>query len=180
VPGENAGTYVQIAPEARAMLPLSSSISLAGRASAGWVFGYGESGVPLGPRLFGGGAFGMRGYGRDRLSPIGATCVPAATSGAPPACRDEFVGGLSLAEASLELRFLPPLKQAGFTVFVDAGGAGARANPFAEGLAMAAGLGPRLRLWYVPLSVDVSYRFMEAGKLAERGLLVFARIGEAF
>jgi hypothetical protein len=75
---------------------------------------------------------------------------------------------------------LPPLKQAGFTIFVDAGGAGRRANPFEEGLAIAAGLGPRLRLWYVPLSVDISYRFVEAGRLTERGLLVFARIGEAF
>lgn len=180
VPGENAGTYLQVAPEARGFVPLSSSFSLAGRASAGWVTGYGSSGVPLGPRLFGGGAFGMRGFGRDRLSPLAQTCVPGAQPNDPPVCRDEVAGGLSLAEASLELRYLPPLKQAGFTIFVDAGGAGARANPFADGLAVAAGLGPRLRLWYVPLSVDVSYRFVEAGKLAERGLLVFARIGEAF
>jgi outer membrane protein assembly factor BamA len=122
----------------------------------------------------------MRGFGRDRLSPLARTCVPSATPTDPPVCRDEVAGGLSLAEASLELRYLPTLKQAGLTIFVDAGGAGARANPFADGLAMAAGLGPRLRLWYVPLSVDVSYRFVEAGKLAERGLLVFARIGEAF
>ena len=180
VPGENAGTYMQVAPEARAFLPLSTSFTLAGRASAGFVFGYGDSGVPLGPRLFGGGSFGMRGYGRDRLSPVAATCVPALQPNAPPVCRNEFVGGLSLAEASLELRYLPPLKQAGFTIFVDAGGAGARQNPFAEGIAIAAGLGPRLRLWYVPLSVDVSYRFVEGGQLTERGLLVFARIGEAF
>ncbi len=180
VPGANAGTYLQIAPEARGFVPLSSSFSLAGRASAGWVTGYGSEGVPLGPRLFGGGAFGMRGFGRDRLSPLARTCVPGAQPNDPPVCRDEVVGGLSLAEASLELRYLPPLKPAGFTIFVDAGGAGVRANPFADGLAVAAGLGPRLRLWYLPLSVDVSYRFVEAGKLAERGLLVFARIGEAF
>lgn len=180
VPGEDAGTYVRVAPEARAFLPLSTSFSLAGRASAGFVFGYGDSGVPLGPRLFGGGAFGMRGFGRDRLSPLATTCDPNLAVGLPPVCRGEYVGGLSLAEASLELRYLPPLKQAGFTVFVDAGGAGPRQNPFADGIAIAAGLGPRLRLWYVPLSVDVSYRFVEAGQLAERGLLVFARIGEAF
>jgi len=180
VPGENAGTYMQVAPEARAFLPLSTSFSLAGRASAGFVFGYGDSGVPLGPRLFGGGSYGMRGYGRDRLSPLATTCVPALVPNAPPVCRGELVGGLSLAEASIELRYLPPLKQAGFTIFVDAGGAGPRQNPFADGIAVAAGLGPRLRLWYVPLSVDVSYRFVEAGQLAERGLLVFARIGEAF
>ncbi len=180
ISGERSNTYVQVAPEARAFVPLSNSFSVAGRASAGWVFGYDDRGVPLGPRLFGGGAFGMRGYGRDRLSPIATTCAPGAQVNDPPVCRNELTGGLSLAEASLELRYLPPLKQAGFTIFVDAGGAGARANPFAEGLAVAAGLGPRLRLWYVPLSVDISYRFVEAGRLTERGLLVFARIGEAF
>jgi len=180
MPGERSNSYVQIAPEARGFLPLSTSFSLAARASAGWVVGYDERGVPLGPRLFGGGSFGMRGYGRDRLSPIATTCTPGTEPNAPPVCRNEFTGGLSLAEASLELRFLPPLKQAGFTIFVDAGGAGRRANPFEEGLAIAAGLGPRLRLWYVPLSVDISYRFVEAGRLTERGLLVFARIGEAF
>lgn len=180
IPTEQSSTYVQIAPEARAFLPLSQSFTVAARASAGWVTAYDDEGVPLGPRLFGGGAFGMRGFGRDRLSPVSTTCVPSTQANVPPACRSEIVGGLSLAEASLELRYLPPLKQVGFTIFVDAGGAGRRANPFDEGLAMAAGLGPRLRLWYVPISVDISYRFVEQGRLAERGLLVFARIGESF
>lgn len=157
--------YVQFAPEARGYLPFGADLSLAARASYGWTFGLGDSGVPLGPRLFGGGAFGMRGYGRDQLSPrVG----------------DQVVGGLSLAEMALELRYLPLQKQAGLVVFTDFGGAGRRANPFDEGLSMAAGLGPRLRLWYVPLSLDLSYRFLERSRLTEGGIGVFARIGEAF
>ncbi|NOU31019.1 MAG: BamA/TamA family outer membrane protein [Polyangiaceae bacterium] len=170
--------YVQLAPEARGFIPLGDSFAIGAHASFGWVLGYGDTGVPLGPRLFGGGAFGMRGYGRDRLSPVAETCAPVAAG--PPSCRGEYVGGLSLAEAKLELRFLPPQKQAGITIFTDAGGAGRRANPFEDGVQMAAGLGPRLRLWYVPISVDVSYRFMEQSRLADGGLRVFARIGEAF
>jgi outer membrane translocation and assembly module TamA len=100
--------------------------------------------------------------------------------GGTSACDEIFVGGLSLAEASLELRYLPPLRQAGITFFTDVGGAGRRSNAFEDGVSVAAGLGPRLRLWYVPLSVDMSYRFVDRGQLTERGLFVFARIGEAF
>jgi outer membrane translocation and assembly module TamA len=170
--------YVVAAPEARAFLPLGTNVSLGFRASGGWVLGYDARGVPLGPRLFGGGAFGMRGVGRDRLSPL----APTACAAADPtvACPSEFVGGLSLAESSLELRFLPPLKQTGLVVFVDAGGAGRRANPFEQGVSVAAGLGPRIRLWYVPIAIDLAQQFVRDGVIGEHRFLVFARIGEAF
>jgi len=169
--------YVLAAPEGRAFLPISSSFSLGLRASGGWVFGWDDAGVPLGPRLFGGGAYGNRGFGRDRLSPLAPSdCTPGAT----PECRGTVVGGLSLLESSVELRYLPALKQAGLVVFVDAGGAGARANPLESGVSMAAGIGPRLRLWYVPLSVDLAHQFMRDAELGNHRFLVFARIGEAF
>jgi outer membrane translocation and assembly module TamA len=167
-------TYVQVMPEARGFLPLGDNFSLGAQVMAGWVFGYGDSGVPLGPRFFGGGNFGMRGSGRDRLSPVAQACL------APGNCAGELVGGLSITEAKVELRFLPLQKQAGITVFTDAGAVGARANPFENGLQMAAGLGPRLRLWYVPLSLDVAYRFLDQSKFVDGGLRVFARIGESF
>ncbi|MBX3200963.1 MAG: BamA/TamA family outer membrane protein [Labilithrix sp.] len=182
-PGGALGSqrYVLAAPEARGFLPLSSSFSLGVRASGGWVFGWDASGVPLGPRLFGGGSFGNRGYGRDRMSPIApADCAPAANVGEPPVCRGALVGGLSVLESSLELRFLPPLKQAGFVVFVDAGNTGTRANPLENGVSIATGIGPRLRLWYVPLSVDLAHQFVRDGALGNHRFLVFARIGEAF
>ena len=173
--------YFLAAPEGRAFVPLSSTFSLGVRASAGWVFGWDDAGVPLGPRLFGGGAYGNRGFGRDRLSPIAPSdCAPSATPGAPPDCRGTVVGGLSLLETSLELRYLPALKQAGLVVFVDAGGAGTRANPLESGVSMAAGIGPRLRLWYVPLSVDLAHQFVRDGEPGNHRFLVFARIGEAF
>jgi outer membrane translocation and assembly module TamA len=170
--------YGQVAPEGRLFVPLGTSFSLATRAAYTLTYEIGSDGVPLGPRTFGGGAFGMRGFGRDRLSPVVFRCAFA--PGGTSACDEIFVGGLSLAEASLELRYLPPLRQAGITFFTDVGGAGRRSNAFEDGVSVAAGLGPRLRLWYVPLSVDMSYRFVDRGQLTERGLFVFARIGEAF
>ena len=55
---------------------------------------------------FGGGTYGFRGFGRDHLSPF--ACV-AGMSG----CSRALVGGRSLVESSVELRYLPFRKQFG-------------------------------------------------------------------
>lgn len=180
-PGEPIGThrYLNIAPEARGYLPLSASVSLAGRVFAEWSFLNDGAGVPLGARLFGGGAFGFRGFGRQALSPVIQSCDPAA----PDVCAERPVGGLSLFEASAELRLLPPQKQYGLVLFGDFGGAGPAQNPFEEGLSFAAGLGARLRLWYLPVSIDVAYRALSRGQpqgLENDPVSAFVRIGEAF
>ncbi|GMV12483.1 MAG: BamA/TamA family outer membrane protein [Polyangiaceae bacterium] len=165
-------------PDARWFVPLSESTSLGLRSSWGFVLGASDAGVSPGMRLFGGGAFGMRGFGRDRLSPR-APCDPGAN-----ACDDELTGALSLMESQAELRFLPFRKTFGFAGFVDAGAAGADLNPFEDGVSLAAGFGPRLRLWYLPIALDVSYRILRESQL-ENGepfdpYFVFVRIGEAF
>jgi outer membrane protein assembly factor BamA len=173
--------YAFVGPDARVFLPLGESTSLALRSSWGFVLGEGAEGVPLGPRLFGGGAFGMRGFGRDRLSPA-APCA-----GGPASCSadgTELVGGLSLMESQAELRFLPFRKQTGLAGFVDAGAAGPRHDPFSDGISLALGVGPRVRLWYVPIALDFSYRFVRESETQSAKpfdpYLVFLRIGEAF
>jgi len=165
-------------PDARAFFPFGESASLALRSSWGFVVGAGDAGVPPGQRLFGGGAFGMRGFGRDRLSPS-AACDPAANE-----CDDELTGALSLMESQAELRFLPFRKTFGFAGFVDAGAAGPGLDPFESGVSVAAGFGPRLRLWYVPIALDFAYRILRESAL-ENGkpfepYFAFVRIGEAF
>ncbi|MFO0568627.1 MAG: BamA/TamA family outer membrane protein [Polyangiaceae bacterium] len=157
---------------------MSENASLALRSSWGFVLGATSDGIPPGMRLFGGGAFGMRGYGRDRLSPR-APCDPAANG-----CDDELTGALGLMESQAELRFLPFRKTFGFAGFVDAGAAGAQENPFDDGVSVAAGVGPRLRLWYIPIALDFSYRILRENQL-ENGkpfdpYFVFVRIGESF
>jgi outer membrane translocation and assembly module TamA len=156
-------------------LPLSESWSLGARAAYSAVVGESDDGVPLGGRLFGGGSYGMRGYGRDRLSPE----APCASD-----CDTELVGGLSLLESSLELRFLPFRKFFGLVGFVDAGGAGRLRDPFEDGVSLAVGVGPRLRIWYIPIALDAAYRVVGKGELESAGTfdsyLVFLRIGEAF
>jgi alpha-D-ribose 1-methylphosphonate 5-triphosphate synthase subunit PhnG len=169
--------WLQLTGDARAFVPFGAAWSLALRASGGWVGAASETGIPLGPRLFGGGAFGMRGFGRDQLSP--AACVAGA---AALTCDRVLVGGRSLVEASAELRLLPFRKQYGLATFIDVGEAGAGSNPFAAGVAVAAGAGFRLRLWYVPIAFDVAYRIVDANRadFAWDRVLGFVRVGEAF
>jgi len=109
----------------------------------------------------------VRGFGRDHLSPtVGGITV----------------GGRSLVEASGELRWLPYRKQVGVATFVDVGQAGAGSNPFADGVSLAAGAGARVRLWYLPIAIDVAYRIVDSDHtgLAWDRLLAFVRVGEAF
>jgi outer membrane translocation and assembly module TamA len=169
--------WLQVMAEARGFVPLDSAWSIGARASTGWVLLPGDTGVPLGPRLFGGGTYGMRGFGRDHLSPVACAAMSVG-------CDRVLVGGRSLVESSVELRFLPFRKQYGLATFVDAGAAGAGTNAFVNGISVAAGLGLRLRIWYLPISVDVAYRFMDDTRFSTSGgfdrLLVFFRVGEAF
>lgn len=166
--------WLALSPEARLFVPLGGPWSLALRGSAGWVLLPGDNGVPLGPRLFGGGPYGMRGFGRDHLSPT--VCALGA------GCPEVLIGGRSLVEASAELRLLPFRKQYGVVTFVDAGGAGAATNPFHNGVSLAAGLGARVRLWYLPLALDLAYRVLDEDRagLAFDRVLAFVRVGEAF
>jgi translocation and assembly module TamA len=168
--------YVTLSPEARGYLPISKSWSLAARGSAGWVFGSDDAGVPLETRFFGGGAYGMRGFGRQQLSP--ELCMGAMGGDC------EKVGGLSLVESSVEARYLPFRELVGLSLFADVGGAGAKLDPFADGLSAAVGVGARLRSWYVPIAIDFATRVVDRGDSPDFGsldpYLVFVRIGESF
>ncbi len=166
--------WLQLTADVRGSARLGGPWSLGARVSSGWVLFPGPSGLPIGARLFGGGPHGMRGFARDHLAPtvcaFGAGCEPV------------LVGGRSLVEASLELRMLPFRKQYGAAVFVDAGGAGSGTNAFARGGSLAAGIGGRLRLWYVPIALDLAYRILDEGEAgaAWGRVQAFVRIGEAF
>lgn len=177
-PGGALGTerYLRLDPELRGFATLGDSWSLGARVGGAWVLAD-DGAIPTSIRAFGGGAFGHRGFGRLRLSPQ-ATCAAGAT------CTTELVGGKSLLESTLELRFLPFRKPFGLAVFGDVGGAGKDENPLEGGVAAAVGFGPRLRLWYLPISLDFSVRLLNRGQTEAFDeldtYLVFLRIGEAF
>jgi outer membrane protein assembly complex protein YaeT len=107
--------YVQVTAEGRAYLPLFGTV-LALRARAATIeplAGDGRSDVPLFKRLYTGGSTSVRGFDNHRLGPR--------DSGGEP------LGGLSLAEGTLELRFpiWPEIgsfwRYLGGVAFVDAG-----------------------------------------------------------
>jgi outer membrane protein assembly factor BamA len=176
-------TWFAGALDLRYFVKLSQDLGLGFRVGLDQVHGLDDGGVPVGVRAFGGGAWGHRGFGTRRLGNYGDVCGGAAgrADDGSPACRSLALGAASLLEASAELRWLPYRKQFGAIAFVDAGAAGAGANPLEDGVEVAAGLGLRARLWHLTLSLDLAYRFTDTGLYD--GLdrfLGFVRVGEAF
>lgn len=177
-PGDPIATnrYLNLGPDARLFIPLATPISVGLRASAEWVLLADEEGVPLGARLFGGGSHGFRGYGWQLFSPTVLRCFEQF-------CTDIAVGGTSMVQSSVELRLLPPRLPVGGIAFADFGGVSGNANPFDQGVYLAAGLGARLRIWYLPLAIDVAYRILaenEIQDIDDAPINVFFRLGEAF
>lgn len=181
-PGEPLASHrwVSAEPDARLFIPVARPLSIGLRAAAGFAGGEDDEGLPLGARLFGGGAWGFRGLGRKQLSPEVVTCTASALGAL---CTEEEVGGASLLESTVELRLLPPQSPVGAVAFFDLGGASETLNPLRDGPSLAAGLGGRLRLWYLPLALDAGWRLVDAGQavtIDEDPLAVFFRLGEAF
>jgi outer membrane protein insertion porin family len=99
--------YVQLLGEARGFVPLWSTV-LALRAKLGTIQPYngGIGEIPVYKRFYSGGGNSVRGFAFQELGPLDQNNNP--------------LGGLTLAEASVELRF-PIWKVLGGVVFVDAG-----------------------------------------------------------
>ncbi|MBL4637128.1 MAG: BamA/TamA family outer membrane protein, partial [Kofleriaceae bacterium] len=161
--------WLSLKTDLRGFRSLSPSLSLALRAAGSWVLGDGDAGIPLHRRLFGGGAYGFRGFGRQHLS---------------PELNGLLVGGKSMVEGSVEARFLPLRLLYGAVAFVDVGANSVDNNPFANGVYAAVGVGARLRTFYIPVSFDLSYRVLDESALISplqgEPWSFFVRLGEAF
>ncbi len=161
--------WVSLKTDLRGFRSLSPSVSLAVRGSGSWVLSGSDAGVPLHRRLFGGGAYGFRGFGRQHFS---------------PELNGLLVGGTSMVEGSVEARFLPLRLLYGAVAFVDVGANSVENNPFANGIFAAVGVGARLRTFYIPLSFDLSYRALDESALISplqgKPWSFFVRLGEAF
>ncbi|MCC6621463.1 MAG: BamA/TamA family outer membrane protein [Deltaproteobacteria bacterium] len=169
----------------RWILGFSPDLALGFRASGSWVASLGDDGVPIGARLFGGGAWGMRGFPTRQMSLYTTACGGAVNGGEDNAtdCRSLAVGAASMFEGSIDFRWLPYRKQFGATLFADFGGVGAEANPFDGGIDVAAGLGLRIRIWHIPVGLDMAYRLTGRamfGPAQVDRFVAFLRVGEAF
>jgi len=168
--------WLKLEADLRLILPFNADLALALRAAGGLALTLDASaGVPIGARLVGGGAYGMRGFGTRRLAVYAERCHDATDCDAVP------VGAASLLEGAVELRWLPFRQQFGLVAFFDVGGAGAHTDPFDDGVSADAGLGLRVRTWSIPLAIDFAYRVTDVAAYADLDrFFVFARIGEAF
>jgi outer membrane protein assembly complex protein YaeT len=147
-------SFVKLVLEARHYVPLSQRLLLATRLKLGGIEPYGASTeVPFNVRFFAGGAGSVRGFQLNRLGPTNADGDP--------------IGGMSLIEGSVELRF-PLFGDFGAVLFVDFGNVFSSSFHYPLGkLRYAVGPGLRYNTPVGPLRLDV-------------GVIVDRRPGEDF
>jgi outer membrane protein insertion porin family/translocation and assembly module TamA len=160
-------SFVKLLLEARHYLPLWWRLILATRLKIGGIEPYNETTeVPFNVRFYAGGAGSVRGFPLNRLGPLN-------TDGDP-------IGGMSLIEGSVELRFpLPFLEGLGAVLFMDFGNV-FRA-PFTyhlNDLRYTVGPGLRYNTPVGPFRIDVGF-IVDRRPGEDFGRLEFS-IGQAF
>lgn len=157
--------FLRATAEARGYLPLGPTV-LALKLRLGTaqpLEGDARRDVPIFERFFLGGSTTVRGFDYQDIGPKDADGDP--------------VGGLSLLEASAELRF--PLRgDLGGVVFVDAGRLDRKPFSFAGALSVSAGVGLRYTTPVGPLRLDVGHPLSRSG--GSSGPRVHFSIGQAF
>ncbi|MDI6796392.1 MAG: BamA/TamA family outer membrane protein [Desulfatibacillaceae bacterium] len=158
--------FMQIDAEARKIWPLWGRWLLAGRMLFSFIEPVENTDhIPIFKRLFSGGSQSVRGYAYQELGPKDVFGDP--------------LGGLSLAESSLELRF-PIYRDLGGVIFTDAGSVLADSFSFDYGaLRYASGLGLRYDTPVGPLRIDWGYQLnpQDPGRTHHR---FYFSIGQAF
>ncbi len=178
IPGDF--TYTELVAEGRHYLRLGRRIVLANRLRYGSIDAPEQNDpsatsnevVPYFKRYFLGGSTSLRGWGRYEVAPLTESGLP--------------VGGLSVLEASSEVRVRLGGKLSA-VVFVDAGGVGRSAwNVTGEGLRADAGPGLRYQTPVGPVRVDFGYQLTPIDGLVVKGdpetrhWRVHISIGQAF
>jgi outer membrane protein insertion porin family/translocation and assembly module TamA len=167
-------TYYEVTADARHYLPLPGSMVLANRVRVASIDAPEpvDSSVPFFKRYFLGGSTSLRGWGRYEVSPTTAEGTP--------------IGGLSLLEASSELR-LPITRTIGMVVFVDVGNVWSQPWQISLGdLRADAGTGFRYNTRIGPIRGDIGYQLtpisglLVNGEPERRQWRVHLSIGQAF
>ena len=160
-------SFVKLVLEERNYFPLWKPVILATRLKVGGIQPYGATTeVPFNVRFFAGGAGSVRGFQLNRLGPLNRDGDP--------------IGGMSLIEGSVELRFpLPILEGLGAVVFVDVGNV--FRSPFTyrlDELRYAVGPGLRYNTPVGPFRLDVGF-IVDRRSDEDFGRVEFS-IGQAF
>jgi len=156
-------SFIRLELELTRHIRMTDEIILSVQGAATSVLPYADAKVPISERLYAGGGDSVRSFAQDTLSPVNAEGLP--------------VGGLTRAEATIELR-VEPISNLFFALFYDVG------MVTQESLAVsrpghAVGAGARYRTPIGPLRLDFA---MNPGPrfAAERSWAVHLSVGSGF
>ena len=163
--GDGVLPFVKLGGQVSGYLPLDvkGDTVLAGRVHLGMITDGSLGDIPAPQRFYAGGGGSVRGFGFQEVGPRLADNTPE--------------GGLSLAEASVELRHRLTEKW-GLVAFVDAGTVGTAQFPSFRDLSVGAGIGVRYNLGFGPIRVDLATPV--TSRRGESPLQVYVSIGQSF
>jgi translocation and assembly module TamA len=163
--GQGTVPYLKVSGQASAYWPFGAQAQtvLAVRGRLGSILNGTVSDIPAPQRFFAGGGGSVRGFAYQAVGPRLPDNSPQ--------------GGLSLGEASVELRRQLTQKW-GLVAFVDAGSVGDHAILDFQELGVGAGLGVRYNLGFGPIRVDLATPV--AGRHGGPPVQIYVSIGQAF
>jgi translocation and assembly module TamA len=165
ITGDSTLAYLRMQFQGSAYLSFdhAGGTVVAGRAKFGTIAGGTIPAVPASNRFYAGGGGSVRGYEYQGVGPKYADNTP--------------IGGLSLFEASVELRQKLPY-HFGLVGFLDAGSVGQAVNPDFNNLSYGAGVGVRYDLGFGPLRADFAVPLHR--KPGSSPFQVYISIGQSF
>jgi translocation and assembly module TamA len=161
--GDDTLTYVRAQAQGSAYWSPTGSTVIAGRLRLGSILGGSFPLVPASQRFFAGGGGSVRGYAYQAVGPRFPDNTP--------------IGGLSLAEASFEVRQNITPKW-GVVAFVDTGTVGQSIYPTFRDVSTGAGLGIRYNPGFAPIRADVAFPLNR--RTGDSAFQLYISIGQSF
>jgi len=165
ITGERSLAYVSTQAQVSGYFPFdrAGDTVLAGRFKMGSILGGSIPDVPADRRFYAGGGGSVRGYAYQAVGPRLSDNTPE--------------GGLSLTEASVELR-RQITRQWGVVAFVDVGSVGTTSTPSFQEFSTGVGIGLRYDLGFGPFRLDVATPVNP--RQGDAAVQVYLSIGQAF
>ena len=143
--------------------PVSPTVTLAGRARLGTIFGAGRDDIAPSRRFYAGGGGSVRGYGFQDLGPRDPVF-------------DDPIGGRSLSEFAIEARVR--IGDFGIVPFFDGGNISTSPWPRFDNLRFGAGIGARYHTRFGPIRVDLATPINP--QPGDPRIAVYVSLGQAF
>jgi len=165
VTGDDSLAYLRTVAQASAYLPFGEEAHTvaAGRLRLGAILGGEIPGVPAGKRFYAGGGGSVRGYAYQAIGPRLPDNTP--------------IGGLSLFEASAELRH-DLTEKWGVVAFIDAGAVGTDPTPTGDDYSAGVGVGVRYDLGFGPIRGDIAIPLDK--REGDPSFQIYLSIGQSF